>query len=87
MVSEVLVITVSGYGLLPDGTKPFPEPMLTHRHEILWHSFQGNVYLNTEYINPQVVFEIYTVEITATSPRGQVKLRGGQPNEFLVIGR
>ena len=35
------------------------------------NSFQGNVYLKTRDINPQVVFEISTFEIIATSPRGQ----------------
>ena len=39
--------------------------------EILWHPFHGNVYLNTQVINPKVMFEIYTFEITATSPRVQ----------------
>ena len=29
MASEILVNTGSGNGLLPDGTKPLPEPMLT----------------------------------------------------------
>ena len=30
MALEILVNTGSGNGLLPDGTKPLPEPMLTH---------------------------------------------------------
>ena len=30
MALEILVNTGSGYGLLPDGTKPLPEPMLTY---------------------------------------------------------
>ena len=29
MTKQVLVDIVSGVGLLPDGTEPFPEPMLT----------------------------------------------------------
>ena len=29
MVTEIWVNTGSGNGLLPDGTKPLPEPMLT----------------------------------------------------------
>ena len=40
-------------------------------NEILWHSFQGNIYLNTQDINPQVVFKIHTSEFTAISHRGQ----------------
>ena len=39
--------------------------------EILWHSFLGNVYLNTQYINLQVEFEIYTFEITNIFRKGQ----------------
>ena len=27
---------------------------------ILWHSFHVDVYVNTQDINPQVVFDIYT---------------------------
>ena len=34
-------------------------------NEVLWYSFLGNVYLNIQNINPQVVFEIYTFEIPA----------------------
>ena len=32
----------SGNGLLPDGTKPLPEPMLTFISEVLWHSPESN---------------------------------------------
>ena len=32
MTLEILVNTGSGNGLLPDGTKPLPEPMLTHHY-------------------------------------------------------
>ena len=46
---------------------------LLNINKILWHSFQGNVYWNTQDINPRVAFEIHTFEITATSPRGRVK--------------
>ena len=31
MATEIWVNTGSGNGLLPDGTKPLPEPMLTYR--------------------------------------------------------
>ena len=40
-------------------------------NEILWHSFQGNIYMSTQDIKPQVVLEMYTFEITATFPREQ----------------
>ena len=26
----------SGYGLMPDGTKPLPEPMLLKVHDAIW---------------------------------------------------
>ena len=32
------------------------------------HSFQNNVQLNTRNINTQALFEVYTLEITVTSP-------------------
>ena len=32
----------SGNGLLPDGIKPLPEPMLTIIQGVLWHSPQRN---------------------------------------------
>ena len=66
MVSEIMVNTDSDKGLSSDLTKPLSEPVLTYHQP---DSFQGNVYLNTQDINPSVMFEIYTFEITATSPR------------------
>ena len=38
-------------------------------NEILWHSSQGKLYLNTQDINPQVVYEIQPFEITSALPR------------------
>ena len=38
-------------------------------NEVLWHLFHCNVYLNAQNIYQQAVFEIYTFEITTTSPR------------------
>ena len=32
MATEIWVNFSSGNGLLPDGTKPLPEPMLTYQH-------------------------------------------------------
>ena len=40
-------------------------------NKVLMHWFQGNVYLNIQDINPEVVFEIYTPEIAAVSLRGR----------------
>ena len=48
-----------------------PHFAYTALNKVLWHSLQGNFYLNTQDINPHIVFEIYTFEITATFPRDQ----------------
>ena len=44
-------------------------------HEILWHSFEGNVCLNIHDINPQIVCEIYTFQITSGSLRKKNELK------------
>ena len=46
----------SGNGLLPDDTKPSPEPML-------WHAPEGNIVWKAQYI--------HVIKITIVSPRGQ----------------
>ena len=38
--------------------------------QVLCHSFQRNSCLNIQDVNPQDVFDIITIKITATSPRG-----------------
>ena len=48
---DILVNISSGYGLLLDGTKPLPKIMWTIG-KVLWHAFQGNVYVNGQNINP-----------------------------------
>ena len=40
-----------------------------HTTEIFGHSFKGNVYLNSQDINSQIVFVIKTFEIIAKCPR------------------
>ena len=47
--------------------------MLTLTNMMVWHSFHGNIYWNTQNINPHTdtVFEIYAFEIETTSPKGQ----------------
>ena len=47
---EIWVNYGSGNGLLLDGTKPLPEPMLTYEHEakVLWHSSEGIIMRRTE---------------------------------------
>ena len=54
-----LVSTVDIYGLLPDGTKPLPEPMLTYDQWVLWHSPDNNFTQNTQDIYRWNEFEIY----------------------------
>ena len=39
--------------------------------ELLWHTFHGNIYMNTQDINLKVTLEIYILEIRAKSPTGQ----------------
>ena len=39
-------------------------------NEILWHQLQGDVYMFTQDIGPQVVFKISAFGITAISPKG-----------------
>ena len=65
MASKILVNIGSGNGLVPDGTKPLPEPMLTYHHAsgiypsgpLVHH--KSYVYLNTQDMKPQIVFAIY----------------------------
>ena len=42
MVIEIWVNIGSGNALLPDGTKPLPEPMLIYINGVLWHSPENN---------------------------------------------
>ena len=58
-------------GLLPDGTKPLPEPILTIIKGILWHSTECNLTRSAHKLNPQQMFKDYTSAITTKSPRGQ----------------
>ena len=57
MATEIWVNAGSGNGLLRDGTKPLPEPMLTN--EVLWHSPDSNFIENTLDIYRWNEFEIY----------------------------
>ena len=53
----------------------YPDQCWFTINEYLWHSFQGNIALNTQDISPKIMLEIYTFEITVTYPRVQwVKL-------------
>ena len=48
----------SGYGLLPDGNKPLPEPMLTQGSRVLYHWSKGNN------LNTGRAFECYHYKAT-----------------------
>ena len=49
MALEILVNTGSGYGLLPDGTKPLPEPMLTYHQQgsmpFIWGHYHKKIWI------------------------------------------
>ena len=49
MVTQIWVNIGSGNGLLPDGTKPLPEPLLTHRQ--LLHGFHPRGFLQEVLMN------------------------------------
>ena len=67
MASEILVNTGSGNGLMPDSNKPLPESMLTYHQQGPPAFTPGNGKLDTQDINPQVVFEIYTLPVPPQS--------------------
>ena len=63
-MSEMLVNT--GWG-----NKALSESMLTYHqviNKVLRYPFKVNVYSNTQEINIQILFEIYTFELAATFP-------------------
>ena len=62
MASGILVNIDLGNGLMYDGTKPLPEPMLTYHQ-------RDPLTFNTQDINPQEVLEVYAFKITYTSHR------------------
>ena len=68
------LIIVSGDGLVPGGTKPLPEPMLTYYQwvcmALAWAEFSGNA----QEISPWNEFENDTLEITKTPIEGAIEL-------------
>ena len=72
MALEILVKTGSGNGLLPDGTKPWPEPMLTYHQwglvAFMWGQFHKR-YLNHQSLKSVWKLQIY--KISFKFPRGQ----------------
>ena len=56
MATQILVNIGSGDGLLLDGTKSLPEPMLTyHKYSSMdqWHLYKGNFTRDTPAINQE----------------------------------
>ena len=76
MPSEILVNTGSGNGMLPDGTKPLHKPFWNIINKVLWHSFQGSIYLITHDINLQVVYGVFTFERESYLPVDYEYTRG-----------
>ena len=70
MALEILVNTDSGNGLVPDGTKPLLEPMLTYYQEgfvaLIWGHYHKNIWRYQS-----VKIDNYIFKITFGSPRGQ----------------
>ena len=80
MVTKNWVNIGSGNGLLPDGTKPLPEPVLTNHHWGLVALLpNGNFTLNAYHIWPW-----YEFESTCTDLRLQPHLWG--TNELISLG-
>ena len=68
MATDILVNIDSGYGLLPDGTRPLlPGPMMTPHHSFGIH-LRANLRAAILYNESK---ENYIFEITAAPPRGQ----------------
>ena len=69
--TEIWVNIGSGNGLLPDGTKPLPEPMLTYHQRgsvaLSWEQFHRKC---SRYQFVKLVWN-YNFKIISTFPRGQ----------------
>ena len=71
MVPWIWVNTGTGNGLLPEGTKPLPEPMLTWDH---WHPSQCNSTENVQGLVANFIVQNKIFEDFNPSPRGRVIL-------------
>ena len=63
MATQIWVNIGSGNGLVPDGTKPLSEPMLTTINEVLWHSPESNFTASAKVTILYAEFENYTFNI------------------------
>ena len=57
MSLDILVNTGSENGLLPDGTKPLPEPVLTNHQKVVWYSFQNHLLSGNKDIHTHACLE------------------------------
>ena len=71
MALEILVNTGSGNGLLPDGTKPLPEPMLTYHQQGSVAFIWGHHHRRFEDTHQWSKIENYTYKITLSYTGGQ----------------
>ena len=77
MVTQILVNISSGYGLLPDGTKPLPEPMLTYSKYGPVTFIKGQLHQRCTSHQSQKSASICLNKISFKSPRGRwVKSHG-----------
>ena len=71
MVTQNSVNKGSINGLLPDGAKPSPEPILTSPKNVLWHSPDINFISRAQGINQQIELKNNAFKITAWSGSDQ----------------
>ena len=61
----------SGIGILTDGTKPLPEPMLNYHSKVLRHLLTDNSTGNAQENDHYNAFEVWTFKIKGMSQLGQ----------------
>ena len=78
----------SGNGVSPDGTKPLPEPTLTYHQRGHLTFIPGYCVVEFSRHQYSMCMTIYTLEIAATSPRGQwvTMMTSSSGNIFRVTG-
>ena len=68
MAISIWINIGSDYGVLPDGTKPLPEPILSFSNEVLRHSPDISFTVSAQAAFLYDDFENQTFKITATPP-------------------
>ena len=66
MATSIWVNIGSGIGLVPDGTKPIPEPVLLLNNEVLWHSPESYFTMSAQGTIMYNKFKNYTLKIRKT---------------------